>query len=113
MTGVGAQDFKAMSVDELLEVKSRVEQAIAVKIDMERKKLRNSLHKLDMLAAQQAKPGRRNAQNSAKINRRVKPRYRNPLNPTQTWAGRGLKPRWLVDALRDKTKKLTDFAIDN
>jgi DNA-binding protein H-NS len=29
----------------------------------------------------------------------VKPKYRNPANPDQTWAGRGMKPRWFVDAL--------------
>ncbi len=30
---------------------------------------------------------------------RVAPKYRNPLNPEQTWSGRGVKPRWFKEAL--------------
>jgi DNA-binding protein H-NS len=37
----------------------------------------------------------------------VAPKYRNPENPTETWAGRGLRPRWAVKG----GKKLEDFAI--
>jgi DNA-binding protein H-NS len=29
----------------------------------------------------------------------VKPKYRNPWNPSETWTGRGRKPRWVVEAL--------------
>jgi hypothetical protein len=28
----------------------------------------------------------------------VAPKVRNPENPSETWAGRGLRPRWLVAA---------------
>jgi DNA-binding protein H-NS len=41
----------------------------------------------------------------------VAPKYRNPENPTETWAGRGLKPRWLTAAIKGG-KKLEDFAIE-
>jgi len=27
------------------------------------------------------------------------PKYRNPDNPSQTWTGRGKKPKWFTDAL--------------
>jgi DNA-binding protein H-NS len=27
---------------------------------------------------------------------KVAPKYRNPDQPTQTWSGRGVKPRWLA-----------------
>ncbi len=30
----------------------------------------------------------------------VKPKYRNPLVPNQTWTGRGKQPRWFVAALQ-------------
>ena len=40
----------------------------------------------------------------------VAPKYRNPANPAETWAGRGLKPRWLAAALKSG-KKLEDFSI--
>src|SRR5262249_7542130 len=40
----------------------------------------------------------------------VTPKYRNPENPAETWAGRGLKPRWLTAAMKGG-KSLEDFAI--
>jgi DNA-binding protein H-NS len=40
----------------------------------------------------------------------VAPKYRNPDNPSETWAGRGLTPRWLRAAIKEG-KKLDDFAI--
>lgn len=41
---------------------------------------------------------------------KVKPKYRNPADRTETWTGRGLRPRWLVAAMKGG-KKLEDFAI--
>lgn len=41
----------------------------------------------------------------------IKPKYRNPENPDQTWSGRGRKPNWLADALANKGTNLEDFAI--
>jgi DNA-binding protein H-NS len=40
----------------------------------------------------------------------VAPKYRNPENPEETWAGRGLKRRWLTAAIKSG-KKLEDFLI--
>ena len=46
-------------------------------------------------AAKSASKGKKKAKRGYK----VKPKYRNPDNPSQTWAGRGLKPRWYRQAL--------------
>ncbi|MCK1339082.1 H-NS histone family protein [Bradyrhizobium sp. 38] len=40
----------------------------------------------------------------------VRPKYRNPKNPTETWSGRGRVPRWLKPQLRGG-RKLDDFLI--
>jgi DNA-binding protein H-NS len=32
---------------------------------------------------------------------KVKPKYRNLLDPAQTWTGRGKRPRWFVAALAE------------
>jgi DNA-binding protein H-NS len=40
----------------------------------------------------------------------VLPKYRNPNLPTETWAGRGKQPRWLVDALKTG-HHIEEFAI--
>ncbi len=41
---------------------------------------------------------------------KVKPKYRNPADPSQQWTGRGLKPRWFVAALA-AGKKEKDLLI--
>ena len=41
---------------------------------------------------------------------KVAPKYRNPSNPKETWAGRGKQPRWLA-AQTGKGRKLEDFLI--
>lgn len=41
---------------------------------------------------------------------KVPPKYRNPANPDQTWAGRGMQPKWLSAEIA-KGRKLEDFAV--
>ena len=41
--------------------------------------------------------------------KKVPPKYRSPSG--ETWAGRGAKPRWMVEALK-KGKKMEDFLIN-
>jgi DNA-binding protein H-NS len=40
----------------------------------------------------------------------VAPKYRNPENPAETWAGRNFKPRWLTAAIKGG-KKQDDILI--
>jgi len=40
----------------------------------------------------------------------VSPKYRNPDQPSETWAGRGKRPRWLVAQLRSG-RRIEDFSI--
>lgn len=40
----------------------------------------------------------------------VKPLYRNPENPSETWSGRGNKPRWLASKLKSG-KTVEEFRI--
>lgn len=53
--------------------------------------------------------GKRSARGIAKGSK-LKPKFRNPANKDETWAGRGLKPKWLSSFLK-KGKKLEDFAV--
>ena len=46
---------------------------------------------------------------SALKGRKVPPKYRSRSG--ETWAGRGAKPKWLVDAIKGG-RKLEDFLID-
>jgi len=42
---------------------------------------------------------------SARGGRKIEPKYRNPGNPSETWAGRGLPQRWLVACERAGRKR--------
>jgi len=54
--------------------------------------------------------GKNKRAGSKLIGRKVKPKYRNPDDRSETWTGRGRMPLWMV-ALTKKGKKLEDFAI--
>ena len=41
---------------------------------------------------------------------KVPPKYRNPADPSQTWAGRGQQPKWLA-AETAKGRSLDEFLI--
>lgn len=47
--------------------------------------------------------GKRGRKGKAK--RAVQPKYRNPANPAETWAGRGKRPRWFNAALKAGKKE--------
>ena len=41
---------------------------------------------------------------------KVAPKYRNPDNPAETWAGRGQQPKWLASRIA-QGRQLEDFLI--
>ena len=41
---------------------------------------------------------------------KVAPKYRNPQNPSETWAGRGQQPKWMATQIA-AGRKLDDFLI--
>jgi DNA-binding protein H-NS len=99
-------NLKSMSIDKLSNLKEQVVAALNAKVIEERRTVQDQLSKLDRLAAggSRGKGGRGGTRGA------VAPKYRNPDNPAETWAGRGLRPRWLAAALK-AGKKLEDFSI--
>jgi DNA-binding protein H-NS len=98
--------LKTMSIDKLRDMKSKIEAAISAKVSERRRELETELSKLTRFGGggKAVKFGRGGPKGP------VPPKYRNPENPTETWAGRGLKPRWLAAAMK-RGKKLDDFLI--
>jgi DNA-binding protein H-NS len=99
--------LKSMPIAKLRDLKAKVDAAISEKLRARRHELESELSKLDGYAGGGRRgrpPGRGGARGP------VAPKYRNPDNPSETWAGRGLKPRWLTAAIKGG-KKLEDFAI--
>jgi DNA-binding protein H-NS len=95
-------NLKSMSIDKLAKLKDQVDAILRIKVVDERRVLEAKLGTLSRVSTSKGvKPGARGS---------VAPKYRNPENPSETWAGRGLTPRWLAAALKSG-KKLEHFSI--
>jgi DNA-binding protein H-NS len=99
-------DLKSMSLDELWSLHEFVVGELSRKIMAERATLENRLRQLGSAMASSEGKGARAKRPYPK----VLPKYRNPKNRNETWAGRGKQPRWLAAQLRSG-KKLADFLI--
>jgi DNA-binding protein H-NS len=92
-----------MTVEALMDLRKRVEEMLLE----HRAELQKQLGRMDALVGGRrvvARGGR-----SVLKGGKVPPKYRGPSG--ETWAGRGARPRWLVDAIKGG-KKLDDFLID-
>jgi DNA-binding protein H-NS len=127
-------DLSALSEEELSAMVGLIEQEIAGRRQQQRKDffatIRVQAQQLGVapeeLAAELArKPARALADgrtgptrtpkgNDGAMDRRltVAPKYRNPNNPAETWAGRGVKPRWM-QALLAQGQHMEDFRIES
>ena len=99
--------LKSMSIEKLVALKDQIEAMLSSKVVEQRRALESELAKLGTFQGGKSgsKVGRGFGPRGA-----VAPKYRNPENPAETWAGRGLKPRWLAAAIKSG-KKAEDFLI--
>jgi DNA-binding protein H-NS len=95
-------ELNSMSTEELWELHERIVAELSSKMAAEREMLGSRLRQL------------RISDNELRGEKRpypkVFPKYRNPKNRDETWAGRGKQPRWLAAQLRSG-RKLADFLI--
>jgi DNA-binding protein H-NS len=99
-------NLKSMSIDKLTKLRDQVGTALHSKVANERRTLEAELTKLSRLSTSQL----RSKGLGLGVRGPVAPKYRNPENPSETWAGRGLTPRWLAAAIK-AGKKLEHFSI--
>ena len=89
-------NLKGMNVEALMSLRDQVN-----------KRLLESRAEIEKQLA--AIPGPKgNSGKSSLKGRKVLPKYRSPSG--ETWAGRGVKPKWMVEALK-KGKKMEKFLI--
>jgi DNA-binding protein H-NS len=94
-------NLASMSVEQLLQLRDDVGKELNRKTVV----LRSQLAKL----GGEIGPSGRGLRGSALKGKKVPPKYRDGAG--NTWAGRGVRPRWLVAAIKDG-KKLEDFAVE-
>jgi DNA-binding protein H-NS len=99
-------NLKSMSIDKLSKLKGQIDTILRTKVADERRTLQAELGKLSRFSTSPLRSG------GLRLGARgpVAPKYRNPANPGETWAGRGLMPRWLAAAIK-AGKKLEHFSI--
>ena len=97
-----AKDLERMSFKELQEYELKVKKAKTSVQERSRSDLRQ---KLESIAAEAGfKIGDLFGGRGGK-GRKVAAKYANPDDPTETWTGRGRKPRWLAAKIRAGEKQ--------
>ena len=91
--------FDRMSTDDLWSLHVEVTQLLQQRIQQEKRRLEERLDRLQTPVS-----GRRRPYPP------VPPKYCNPDQPSETWAGRGKQPRWLVAQLKSG-RRIEDFRI--
>jgi DNA-binding protein H-NS len=91
-------ELDRMSTDDLWSLHVEVSQLLQQRIQQEKLRLEERLKRLQTPVS-----GRRPYPP-------VHAKYRNPDQPSETWAGRGKQPRWLVAQL-SSGKRVEDFRI--
>src|SRR5688572_14410234 len=103
-----------LSFDSLLRLRDNIESIIAKQAKSQRKLIEIQLARLSSLTGGSGKRGRppkaASARTHALAGRKVLPKYRNPNNAKETWAGRGMKPKWMA-ALLKEGRDMEEFAI--
>jgi DNA-binding protein H-NS len=100
-------NLKSMTIDALIGLRGKIDAVLGSKVADERRSLETELAKLSRF---ESGGSRAKMTNGRGARGKVAPKYRNPEDPGETWAGRGLKPRWLAAAIKSG-KKLDDFLI--
>jgi DNA-binding protein H-NS len=95
--------FREMSVAELWSIHKQIQGILSSKLLEHQIRLEEELRDLKAVAVPLLGASRRPYP-------RVFPKFRNPIEPSQTWSGRGKKPRWVLDQLK-RGKRLDDFRI--
>jgi DNA-binding protein H-NS len=110
-------NLPSLSIDELWALHEEVGAILSQKITVEKRELEKRLEKLnrnsisDKVTLQRAVLQRGERRPVRGKYPPVLPKFQNPSDPTETWAGRGKQPRWLVSQLKGG-KKIDDFLID-
>ena len=103
-------NLKSMSFDDLVALRDSVIRLISDKAASARRDLEQKLAAIEGLGISNGERRGPQARGSKLKGRKVAPKYRNPHNRAETWAGRGATPRWLR-ALLKNGHKLDEYAI--
>jgi DNA-binding protein H-NS len=109
------QDLTKMQFEELWQLYEELTKLLAEKVIVEKRELEDRLAKLNRVEIFREARSDLPLTSDRALRRKypkVLPKYCNPLSPSQTWSGRGKRPRWVVAAL-ETGQRLDDLKIED
>jgi DNA-binding protein H-NS len=109
-------DIEKISLDDLWALHEQISRLLSTRIIAEKEQLEKRLVQLHRGKGVNRPVVLGSKSTGTKLGRprrkypKVFPKFRNPAEPSETWSGRGKRPRWLVSALKSG-KSIEDFAI--
>ena len=98
-----------LSLKDLVDLELKVKKAIVTARERERSEIKSKVETMVEKAGFSIEEIFTRGRGAMK-GRTVAPKYANPANKSETWTGRGRKPKWLVAKL-SKGAKIEQFAI--
>ena len=109
-------NLDAMSIDEMWQLHEQISSVLSIRLTSEKRELEKRLaqlrHEKEMRRSEAAGSDANGVPRERRKYPRVFAKYRNPQVPSETWSGRGKRPRWLTAAL-EAGRKIDEFAITN
>jgi DNA-binding protein H-NS len=102
--------WESMSLDRLWDLHEQITQVLTDRINAEKRELNQLLQRLRGGVLRELNNEPRGVNRPRRPYPRVLPKYQNPADPSETWAGRGKMPRWLKAQVRSG-RTLDDFRI--
>jgi DNA-binding protein H-NS len=99
-------DFDGMTIDDLWTLHLAISRMLSEKMIVEKKLLERRLRALEPAAISEPQSRARERRPYPP----VLPKFFNPEDPSQTWAGRGKQPRWMMQQLKSG-RHVDDFRI--
>ena len=96
--------FDGLTIDDLWLLHLAISRMLSEKIIVEKNLLEKRLSALKPVASSEPRSRERRPYPP------VFPKFFNPEDPSQTWAGRGKQPRWLIEQLKSG-RHVDDFRI--
>jgi DNA-binding protein H-NS len=97
-----SDQLNSLSIKELIAMRHRIDELLARRVEADKRQLEENLRQLRQL----------NGTKRKRAYPKVLPKYRNPRDHSLVWSGRGLRPRWLREALA-AGGNLKDLEISN
>src|ERR1700722_20077520 len=107
-------NLDAMSVDEIWQLHEEIIRVLSARLTSEKRALESRLSQLGRERGEAPPEVKMKKNTSGKRRKypRVFPKYRNQSESSETWSGRGKKPRWLTAALK-AGHSIEEFVIEN